>query len=363
MKTIGLYIHIPFCTAKCPYCDFYSIKSDSNTLDKYTASLIERINSYKSQFIADTVYIGGGTPSILGTKRLSDILKSVKYSFGTNSLETTIEVNPRSAQNLDFSLLHDCGVNRVSMGLQSSNSEELRLLGRRHNCDDVLYSVDKIRKGGIDNISLDLMLGISHQTTDSLSKSIDFCSNLDVNNISAYILKIEERTPYFLAADSLKLPDDDSVCDLYEFTVDKLNSLGYIQYEISNFCKKGFESKHNLKYWHCEEYLGIGPAAHSFIDKKRFYYNRSIDDFYQGIIIDDGPGGDTEEYIAMALRLNEGLQYAKFEEYFGVPFPNNYKRKAEQLSKTKLLLCDDNGIRLNTKGFLCSNSIISEILY
>ncbi len=363
MKTIGLYIHIPFCTAKCPYCDFYSVKADSEALDRYTCIITDRINSYKGKYPADTVYIGGGTPSILGTKRLCDILNAVNGSFGTNSLETTIEVNPCSAQQLDFSLLHDFGINRVSMGLQSSDPQELRLLGRRHTCEDVMYSAEKIRKGGIDNISLDLMLGISHQTIDSLRKSIEFCSDLDVNHISAYILKIEERTPYFKTADTLDLPDDDAVCDLYEFAVEKLKSLGYDQYEISNFCKNGFESRHNLKYWHCEEYLGIGPAAHSFIDKRRFYYNRSIEEFKQGIIIDDGTGGDIEEYIAMTLRLNEGLKYSKFEEYFGTPFPIMYRKKAEQLAKTKLLICDDNGIRLNTKGFLCSNSIITGILY
>ena len=363
MKKIGLYLHIPFCAAKCPYCDFYSVNVNRSALDDYTAILIDRIASYKGQYIADTVYIGGGTPSILGTDRLIKILSAVNNAFGKDSKETTVEVNPRSARLLDFSLLKEYGVNRVSMGLQSANEDELKALGRHHNTDDVKKATELIKSGGIDNISLDLMLGISHQTENSLLRSIEFCSELDAKHISAYILKIEEETVYSTVKETLDLPDDDTVCDLYEFAVESLSSFGFQQYEISNFCKKGYESKHNLKYWHCEEYLGLGPAAHSFIDNKRTCYNRSIEDFKNGIVINDGVGGDIEEYIAMALRLNEGLSYSRFEEYFKMPFPEKYKLKAEFLAKTKLLEINDQSIRLNTKGFLCSNSIISRILY
>ncbi len=363
MKKIGLYIHIPFCAAKCPYCDFYSVGCSKSSLDEYTTILIDRINFYDGQYLADTVYIGGGTPSLLGTERLLSVLTAVNSAFGTVSRETTIEVNPRSAKLLDFFKLKQYGIDRVSIGLQSANEKELKALGRRHNADDVKQAVELIRDSGIDNISLDLMLGIPYQTQDSLSDSIKFCSELDVKHISAYILKIEEGTPYYKAQNSLDLPDEDVVCDLYEYAVDRLSAVGYKQYEISNFSKSGFESKHNLKYWHCEEYLGIGPAAHSFIDKKRFYYNRSIEDFRRGIIIDDGIGGEFEEYIAMALRLCEGLKYSSFEEYFNMPFPEKYKAKAQRLVKTGLLSVDDTGIRLNPKGFLCSNTIISDILY
>ena len=363
MKPIGLYIHVPFCAVKCPYCDFYSVNANDSIMDDYTSVLIDRIKSYKGLYSADTVYIGGGTPSILGTKRLKSILSAVNSSFGNNSQETTIEVNPRSSRFLDMAVRKEHGINRVSIGLQSGNSDELEVLGRRHTADDVNRAVEYIKNGGIDNISLDLMLGISRQTEESLSKSIDFCHKLDVKHISAYILKIEENTPYYNIQDKLNIPDDDYVCDLYEHAVEKLKSLGYNQYEISNFCKSGYESKHNLKYWHCEEYLGIGPAAHSFIDGKRFYYNRSIDDFRRGIIVEDGTGGDPEEYIAMALRLSEGLQYDKYEERFGIKFPERCKKNAELISKTKMLTVSSDGINLNPKGFLCSNSIISKILY
>lgn len=362
MKKIGLYIHIPFCSGKCPYCDFYSLTASRCAMDEYVNHLNRTLKSHKGKYAADTVYIGGGTPSILGTERIVSILDAVKDAFTESSLETTIEVNPESAPLLDFARLHRHGINRVSMGLQSSDETELKLLGRKHTSDDAARAAELIRAGGIDNLSLDLMLGISHQTQESLSRSINFCTSLDVSHISAYILKIEERTPYFHTADSLSLPNDDEVCDLYEFAVQRLAYSGYAQYEISNFSKPGLESRHNLKYWHCEEYLGIGPAAHSFIDKRRFFYGRSLSEFYNGEITDDGFGGDAEEYIAMNLRLTQGLLYDGFYDYFGTPLPESYIKKAERLIPTGMLVMDDKGIRLTVKGFLCSNSVIASIL-
>lgn len=259
MKNLGLYLHIPFCDGKCPYCDFYSIKNDKKTIDEYVANLNKKILSYKDKnFIADTVYFGGGTPSLLGTERIISILNTVKQGFGDVSSETTLEVNPDSASLLDFEMLKFYGVNRISVGLQSANENELRSLGRKHTALDAAKTVDEVRKSGIKNISLDLMIGISGQTLNSLENSINFCANLDVSHISAYILKIEEGTAYYKNKNNLILPDEDTVCDFYEYMVKKLSSCGFNQYEISNFAKAGQESKHNLKYWNCEEYLGIG---------------------------------------------------------------------------------------------------------
>lgn len=361
MKTLGLYIHIPFCNGKCPYCDFYSLKQSETSMDDYVTYLNKKISSYKN-YTADTVYFGGGTPSLLGTERLISILEHIKNNFGDIKRETTLEVNPESAKYLDFEKLKFYGINRVSIGLQSSNDNELNLLGRKHTAADVQNAVKTIQSSGIDNISLDLMIGISNQTKESLIESIQFCADLNVYHISAYILKIEEDTVYFRKKDSLNLPDDDTVCDFYELMADRLNRLGYKQYEISNFARPGFESRHNLKYWNCEEYLGLGASAHSFIDKKRFYFDRSIKDFYSDKITCDGTGGDEEEYIAMTLRLSAGLEYKKFRNYFGYDLPEHYIDNAKKLDKTGLLYIDDTGIRLSLKGFLCSNSIIVEIL-
>lgn len=362
MKKIGLYIHIPFCNGKCPYCDFYSIKNNEEYIDEYVTNLNKRIVLYKDRLTADTVYFGGGTPSLLGTKRIVSILENIYRSFGTQSTETTLEVNPESAGLLDFKVLASYGINRISVGMQSSDENELLTLGRKHSACDVQKTVEAARSGGIDNISLDLMIGLSGQTPKSLEKSIRFCSELDVSHISSYLLKIEKGTLYYKNKDKMCFPDEDTVCDFYEYTVQRLAELGYIQYEISNFSKPQMESKHNLKYWNCEEYLGIGPSAHSFIDGKRFFYNRSISDFYDNKVIQDGTGGDVEEYIAMRLRLSEGINYEKFKKYFGYEFPSEYRRKAELLKDTGLVKFDKESISLTPRGFLCSNAVIVSII-
>lgn len=363
MKKIGLYIHVPFCDGKCPYCDFYSVRNSAELIDKYVENLNRTILSYKScRLMADTVYFGGGTPSLLGSERIISILNAAKKAFGDISEETTLEVNPESAERLDFEKLKFSGINRISVGLQSADERELKLLGRRHTAEDVEKTVELAKRGGIDNISVDLMIGISGQTTESLSDSIDFAANLNITHISSYLLKIEEGTSYYKNKDNLSLPDDELVCDFYEQTVKRLNGLGFKQYEISNFAKRGKESRHNLKYWNCEEYLGIGSSAHSFIDKKRFYYERSLSKFYKGITVDDGAGGDEEEYIAMQLRLCTGLQYGKFKEYFGHELPQKYIDNARKLLPTGLLTVDEVGVRLNVKGFLCSNAVIVNII-
>lgn len=362
MKNIGLYIHIPFCSGKCPYCDFYSVGGSESEFDRYTQYLIEKILSYKGKYHADTVYIGGGTPSLLGTDRLCKILSAVNTSFGTAS-EVTAEVNPRSAMSLDFRALSAVGLDRVSMGLQSANDAELKLLGRRHTAHDASAAVDKLRREGIDNISLDLMLGISGQTKQTLINSIGFCENAGAAHISAYMLKVEDGTPYARMRENLALPDDDAVCDLYETAVFELARRGYAQYEISNFAKPRRESRHNLKYWRCEEYLGLGAAAHSFIGGRRFYYDRSFDEFYRDITHSDGEGGGKEEYIALALRLAEGVRFSDYERRFAEPFPQKYVNNAARFSSAGLVGISDDSISFTVKGFLCSNTLTAEILY
>ncbi len=361
MHKIGLYIHVPFCSGKCPYCDFFSVAADSETLDRYTEFTCEKLRSLRGDLSADTVYFGGGTPSLLGTERLCRILSAAEGSFGKPE-ECTIEVNPRSAMQLDFKSLASHGVNRVSMGLQSGSDEELSLLGRRHTVKEAAAAADKIRSEGISNLSLDLMLGISRQTFGSLSGSIDLCSELGASHISAYMLTVEKGTPYYNQRSSMSFPDEDTVCELYEYAVNKLSEYGYSQYEISNFSKPGLESRHNLKYWRCEEYLGLGPAAHSFIDGRRFYYPRSLQAYYEDKQLLDGEGGGREEYIALALRLKEGLRFGEYQKRFGEAVPGEMKAAAERLVKTGLLTVGDDYISLTTKGFLVSNSVIGELL-
>ena len=364
MDTLSIYIHIPFCEQKCPYCDFFSI-SDESEYDNYTKRLVERIvyfsNVHKRKVCS--VYFGGGTPSVIGTERLITIMKAVKDSFEiTDDCEITVEVNPCSAATLDFSLLKEVGFNRLSIGLQSADEKELGILGRRHSASMAKDTVLRARKAGFDNISLDLMLCVPHQTKSSLTKSIEFCKDCGVEHISAYILKIEENTPFYKIKDNLSLFDNDSQAEMYIHAVNELEKYGYMQYEISNFSKNGFEGKHNFRYWKDEEYLGIGPSAHSFIEGKRFYYSRNLDDFYNNNLVDDGVGGDIEEYIMLSLRLKEGLELNKLQEKYNFTLNKNFVQRANKLKSEGLITFENNIISLTKEGFLVSNTIINYLI-
>lgn len=331
-------------------------------IDAYVSAVCKRIDA--AGRIYDTVYFGGGTPSLIGAKRISEIMSHIRC---TPDCEATLECNPSDTgalnSDFDFGIVTKSGINRISMGLQSANDCERKSLGRRGGCDDVERAIARAKEAGINNISLDLMLGIPAQTKESLKSSIEFCKNSGAKHISAYILKIEESTPFYRIKNTLALPDEDETCDLYLYAVSELEKAGFSQYEISNFSLKGYESRHNLKYWRCEEYLGIGAAAHSFVDGKRFYYERSIDDFIGGTApVDDGEGGDEEEFIMLALRLSEGLIFDEYQKRFGKRIDKDIIEKSRELEKHGLVRVTDNNISLTVDGFLVSNSVICNLL-
>ena len=362
LKPIGLYLHIPFCKGKCPYCDFYSVAPQKGVTDSYVAALCKKID--EENRIYDTVYFGGGTPSLLGADNIAHILSHIRM---TDNCEVTLECNPSDTgaedSAFDFEKAAKAGVNRISLGLQSAVDTERKALGRCGGCDDVERAIARAKAAGITNISLDLMLGIPNQTKESLLESVEFCRRSGATHISAYILKIEEGTFFYKKKDSLILPDEDETSELYLEAVNALESAGFAQYEISNFAKEGFESRHNLKYWQCEEYLGIGAAAHSFVDGKRFYYERSIADFVDGKPpVDDGEGGDEEEYIMLTLRLKNGLNFAEFESRFGKSIPDSIINEAKLLERHNLVTVDSKKIALTKQGFLLSNSVICRLL-
>lgn len=360
----GIYIHIPFCKTKCPYCDFYSFKPDINQKDSYLEAVLSCLLKHKNEIKGevDTIYFGGGTPSFFGGERIKRVIDCIRDNYTVGNAEITVECNPSSVDEALLGQLKKAGVNRISMGMQSAVDEERKSLGRLSDKAQVERSVELIKSYGIDNISLDLMLGIPYQTKESLKESLDFIIKQDVKHISAYMLKIEEGTPF--SKMSLPLPDEDEVCELYLYCCEYLNEKGYSQYEISNFAKKGFESKHNLKYWHTEEYLGLGPSAHSFIGGERFYYPRDFSAFLKNPDpIPDGKGGDEEEYIMLSLRLSEGLTRKGFYERFKKELPEELFKKALPLEKSGLLKITKEGLHLTAKGFLLSNSIISTLLY
>ncbi len=364
MKPIGLYIHVPFCDGKCPYCDFYSLRGDGGLMDQYTKSIIEYIKYYSERLNrpADTLYFGGGTPGLLGAERLLRMVSAAKEGFLLENAEITVEVNPAREQGELFQRLFQGGVNRLSIGLQSADEEELRLLGRRHTALQAAEAVDAAGKAGFRNISLDLMLAIQRQTKESLRRSIQFCGEAGARHVSAYLLKVEEGTPY--SRQNLALPGEDETAERYLFACEELERLGFMQYEISNFAQPGFESRHNLKYWHDEEYLGLGPAAHSFLEGRRFYFPRDLEGFLRGKPPEsDGGGGDLEEYAMMNLRLREGLTETGCRSRFGTGIPAQYRARAARFTEADLLICDDGGIRFTRKGFLVSNSLMGEILF
>lgn len=357
-------MHIPFCRSKCPYCDFYSVRADESVKEQYVNVLKSRITAEMSVLNckADTLYIGGGTPSVLGAENLGEIVKSA-LPFLTSDAEITVECNPFGLNEDFFNSLAFYGVNRISMGLQSANDSERRALGRLSDSETVKKAVKNAQKSGIKNISLDVMLGIPRQTEKSLAETLDFCISLGVPHISAYILKLEEGTVFYNRQNSLSLPNDDAVADLYLQACETLEENGIMQYEISNFAKSEYESRHNLKYWNCEEYLGLGPAAHSFLGGKRFYFERDLSSFLNNAEpIQDGDGGDFTEYAMLRLRLTEGLLQSETERRFGHKIPEEMIKKSAFFANNGLMESDETGIRLTRNGFLISNTILSEIL-
>ncbi len=365
-KPVGLYIHVPFCDGKCPYCDFYSMRGSAERMEEYTDSIIKNINAYGSSLgrRADTLYFGGGTPNLLGARRLASLIASAKGNFGLSDAEITLEVNPAEDLSGFLSEIHKAGANRLSFGLQSADEDELLLLGRRHTAAQAKKAVRNAQAAGFSNISLDLMLGIQSQTKESLLRSIEFCAESGVQHISAYLLKIEPHTAYYKNRERLRVPDDDEASDFYLFACEELEKRGFLQYEISNFSKSGYESRHNLKYWHCEEYLGLGPAAHSFINGKRFYYDRNLSAFLRGCDpVQDGTGGGFEEYAMLAMRLTEGLTEQNCRERFGHGIPAPVMQTAKKYESGGLTACTKDGFHFTRKGFLVSNTLITEILY
>ncbi len=364
-KNFGVYIHIPFCKSKCPYCDFYSSRGSEADFDDYTNLLVDKIAMWGNKLKRNVsgIYIGGGTPSLLGEKRLCKIIEATQNCFLPNDdCEITVEVNPESGKKMDFAMLKNYGINRISVGLQSSNKKELATLGRLHSADAARKTCENAIKGGIDNISLDLMMGIPHQSIDTLKKSIEFCRDCNVKHISSYILKIEEGTWFYNHQNKLVLPDDDLQAGMYLFAVDYLSKLGYKQYEISNFAVPGFESRHNINYWKCGEYIGIGPSAYSFVNCVRFHYSRNLSDFQNDDIISDGVGGDEEEFIMLSLRLTSGLNFSEYKKRYNRDFPSDLLKKINLYVKNGFMEISDDSIRFTPKGYLVSNTILSELI-
>lgn len=361
----GLYIHVPFCIRKCPYCGFYSVKHEKTLADGYVEAVIRNIRSYKGKRIeTDTVYFGGGTPSLLPPEDIKKILEAIKDSFIlSDGSEITLEANPSSVTLDSLRGYRKAGVNRISFGVQSCDDGELKLLGRLHSVDTAQKAVMSAKSAGIENISVDLMIGTPNQTLGSLLRSADTAVSMDVNHISCYMLKIETGTPYDCEAIRQKLVSDDDVSDMYLALCKKLKEHGFKRYEISNFSKEGYESRHNCKYWRLEDYIGIGPSAHSYFNGERFYVPGDIEKFcrdeLQTVIIEDSEPDILEEYIMLSLRLDEGMSLEKLSLLGGDA--GAVKKRAEFYEPYGLVKQCGGRISLTDEGCLVSNGLILEM--
>ena len=367
-QPVGLYIHVPFCAQKCRYCDFYSFPKGDEYFGIYKNRVIEAIEFYSKRYARcyNSLYFGGGTPLLLGEKHLCDIMDAVR-PYLTKDAEVTAEGNPGIAERVDFSVLKAAGINRLSFGLQSANEKELSALGRIHSPKEAAETVKNAQKAGFDNISLDLMLGIPYQTKENLLESINFCASLGVQHISSYMLKIEEGTPLSKSDLRFLCADEETVSDFYLFACEELEKRGFEQYEISNFAKDGKRAFHNTRYWLDDEYIGIGPSAHSFMEGRRFYFDRSIKDFLEKPFLqnekEESAGGGWEEFAMLRLRLSDGLDVFELAEKFPEVNAEEILENAKPFEKPGLLKISGSRITFTAKGFLISNALTAEIIY
>ena len=384
-ETLGLYVHIPFCRHKCAYCDFYSTDrhgddGKSDEMKQYCKALryhLRMVSDKVSDYNIDSVFIGGGTPTALCPKLLLSVINEIKDDYyEAEKMEFTVEMNPATSDYKTLRRLRRAGVNRISIGLQSADEAELRALGRIHTKEEFEESFLQARDAGFDNINIDVMFGIPGQTESSLLETLSYAVSLSAEHISLYNLILEEGTPLWRKRAQLALPSENEEYGMYEAAIAYLADNGYAQYEISNFSRPGFECRHNLRYWHGEEYLGFGPGAHSCFAARRFGI---VKDTAQYIEIMKGKPkqlpadmlsenehidrrGALTEYIMLQLRLCEGIDPADFKARFGGDFEAVFGKKCELYIKHGFMKHENGRYALTPKGMFVSNTILASLL-
>lgn len=364
MRSLGLYIHIPFCKAKCIYCDFYSLPRAEGQMDAYVSALTAQLAAWRERTAdctVDTVYFGGGTPSYLGPNRLCRLLDTVFQSYRVApGAEVTLEANPDSAQDISaLRRLHDAGFDRLSLGMQSADDAELRRIGRVHTHAQTVRAVENARAAGFDNLSLDLIYGLPGQTMTRWQANLDAALALAPEHLSCYGLKVEEGTPLFARRERFTLPDDDTQADMYLSAVGLLARQGYEQYEISNFCRPGRASRHNSRYWTLAEYLGFGPGAHSDFRGERFALARDLDAYLAGHIVYSERSAPSAreretERVMLALRTTRGVA--------ADTLPEAARRILRNCEAHGLAHLSGGFYALTPRGFLVSNAILVDLL-
>ena len=373
---LGIYIHVPFCRSKCQYCDFYSLTTkDDKLMDSYieaTCKHIKEAGALAPNYQVDTIYFGGGTPSFFGADGMAMILSAIRRGFDVlHDAEITFEANPDSVSQKLLSRLRNEGFNRVSLGIQTDDDAILQKIGRPHTYSQAVLAVERIRKAGFNNLSVDLMYGLPGQTLENWEGTVRNVLKLNPDHISCYGLKVEERTPMYQYKDAINLPDDDLQADMYLAAVEILRGKGYRQYEISNFARKGLYSRHNMKYWTGGEYLGFGPSASSDFAGKRYTMVRDLQGYINGIKnggevieeMDEIPLRERAgEYLMLRLRTSTGIIREEYEHKFLLPFDPIEDALERSRTMGYAARNTEGRWRLTPKGFLVSNSIISDLL-
>ncbi len=380
MKSLGLYLHFPFCVSKCAYCDFYSVPTASQKLrEDYVGALVRQLGEYSIQasgYTVKSVYFGGGTPTLMTNEQIKLVMSAIKKNFKLSyNCEISAEANPGTADYDKLRTMRKAGINRLSIGVQSFNDELLKKCGRIHTTSDVYSIITDARKAGFDNISVDLMFGLPNQTKKDILESLNSAFELDVQHISLYGLKIEENTPFWFERNTLLLPNEDLERDMYFTAVGFMKQHGYKQYEISNFAKGAKVCKHNLRYWNADEYIGFGAAAHSYFGGKRFSFKKDINAYIdafdphktdaQSIIdeyIDIPPSSRIAEYVMLRFRLNVGIDCERFKKRFGREFENIYFSRISPFLSSGHILKTARGYAFSPEGMYVSNYILSRVV-
>ncbi|MCR6513504.1 MULTISPECIES: radical SAM family heme chaperone HemW [Clostridium] len=373
MKELSLYVHIPFCKSKCLYCDFPSYGGKDHLKKDYILALCKEIEEKSKDKIINTLFIGGGTPSYLDEEDLEILLKTLNNLTYKKDAEKTIECNPGTLNKKKIEIIKDNGINRVSLGLQTTNDNLLKEIGRIHTFKIFKDNYEELIKGGITNINIDLMFGLPNQNLGEFLNTLNDVLKLNPNHISVYSLIIEEGTPFYnlYEKDMLKLPSEEEEREMYSKAKELLEEKGYHQYEISNYSKKDKECKHNIVYWKLEDYLGVGVSSSSYVEGERFKNIDDIEKYIKNIneghtVIEtkskNSEKEDIEEFIFLGLRLIDGINLKEFEKRFKVSIFSIYEEVIEKYIKTNALTIEGGNLKFTPKGIEISNYILSDFI-
>jgi putative oxygen-independent coproporphyrinogen III oxidase len=363
----GVYIHIPFCKSRCSYCDFSTdVYKNSETVDRYVAALVKEIEGSVPAYAIDTVYFGGGTPSLLSPKQLAKILDAIHSKFSVeDNAEVTMEMNPATVTLESLKEYKSLGVNRASFGVQTFDDTELKRLARGHSAEDARNTFRLLREAGFENVSFDLIAGLPRQTLADWNRNLDEALLLEPEHLSLYLLEIHEGTPLAVQIRSERqpMPDETLAAEMYELMLDKVTAKGYKQYEISNFAKPGFESRHNIKYWLLEPVYGYGVSAHSFDGFQRYANDRDTAKYVRQI--EESGAAEVmreqidaaSEFVFLGLRLNKGIDLIEYKKHFGVDLNEKYSDEMSELYEAGLIETEGTDLRLTDKGKLFSNEV------